>query len=105
MQLPDWVMNKIKRQHIIVLTWVTKMKLLSLGEYLDVVQKVSLLFFFMLNRIRGAISTWEGYREGEREVLNEEARSAASELPEGQVISCCVINQVPGGEWEMEGRG
>ena len=28
-QLPDWVMNKIKRQHIIALTWVTKMKSLS----------------------------------------------------------------------------
>ena len=25
-QLPDWVMNKIKRQHVIALTWVTKMK-------------------------------------------------------------------------------
>ena len=28
-QLPDWVMNKIKRQHIIALTWVTKTKSLS----------------------------------------------------------------------------
>ena len=28
-QLPDWVMNKIKRQHIAALTWVTKMKSLS----------------------------------------------------------------------------
>ena len=28
-QLPDKVMNKIKRQHIIALTWVTKMKSLS----------------------------------------------------------------------------
>ena len=28
-QLPDWVVNKIKRQHIIALTWVTKMKFLS----------------------------------------------------------------------------
>ena len=28
-QLPDWVMNKIKRTHIVALTWVTKMKSLS----------------------------------------------------------------------------
>ena len=28
-QLLDWVINKIKRQHIIALTWVTKMKSLS----------------------------------------------------------------------------
>ena len=28
-QLPDWAMNKIKRQHIIALTWVAKMKSLS----------------------------------------------------------------------------
>ena len=28
-QLPDWVINKTKRQHIIALTWVTKMKSLS----------------------------------------------------------------------------
>ena len=27
--LPDWVMNKIKSQHIIALTWFTKMKSLS----------------------------------------------------------------------------
>ena len=24
-QLPDWAMNKIKRQHVIALAWVTKM--------------------------------------------------------------------------------
>ena len=28
-QLPDWVMNKIKRQHVFALTWVTRMKSLS----------------------------------------------------------------------------
>ena len=28
-QLPDWVMNKIRRQHNIDLTWVTKVKSLS----------------------------------------------------------------------------
>ena len=28
-QLADWVMNKIKRQDIIALTWVTEKKLLS----------------------------------------------------------------------------
>ena len=27
--LPDWIMNKTKRQHIIALTWVTKIKSLS----------------------------------------------------------------------------
>ena len=37
-QLPDWVMNKIKRQRYIALTWVTKMKSLSQGETLNVVQ-------------------------------------------------------------------
>ena len=37
-QLPDWVMNKIKRQPVTALTWVTKMKSLSQGEYLHVVQ-------------------------------------------------------------------
>ena len=29
-QLPDWVMNKIKRQHTIALTWVTKRNSLPL---------------------------------------------------------------------------
>ena len=28
-QLPAWVMNKIKSKHIIALTWITKMKSLS----------------------------------------------------------------------------
>ena len=34
--LTAWVMNKIKRQHIIALDWVTKMKSLLYGESLDV---------------------------------------------------------------------
>ena len=39
-QLRDWVTNTIKRQHIVAaLTWVTKMKLLSQREPLNVVDQ------------------------------------------------------------------
>ena len=41
-QLPDWVMNKIKKQHINALTWVTKMEPLTSGESLNVFQPTPL---------------------------------------------------------------
>ena len=72
MQLSDWVMNKIKKQRIIVLTWVTKMRSLS---SLNVVQKVPFVFSRVF-RVRGPTSTWEAGKEGGRETLNEEARVA-----------------------------
>ena len=79
MQLPDWVMNKIKRHHIFFLTWVTKMKSLSQGESLNVVQKASLAFLLGSFVFVGLYPLEkEGGREGGREVLNEEARVAAS---------------------------
>ena len=37
--LTRWVMNKTKGQHIIALAWCTKMKPLSWGESLSVVEK------------------------------------------------------------------
>ena len=46
-QLPDWIMNKIKRQHIIIaLTWVTKMRSFSSEKTLKVIQKAGLLFLW-----------------------------------------------------------
>ena len=32
-QLPDWVMDKIKRQHIVALAWVTKMNYFRRGNF------------------------------------------------------------------------
>ena len=62
-QLLDWVMDKIKWQHIIVLAWVTKMKSRSWGESLKVVQKVRILVLLGSFVIVGLISTREGRRE------------------------------------------
>ena len=48
-QLPDWVMNKIKRKHIITaLTWVTIMKSHDRGESLNVVKNSIFLLFRIL---------------------------------------------------------
>ena len=77
-KLPDWVLNKIKRQHIIALTWVTKNEATFVGGISERRPKSELLVFMRLFRVRGPISTREGGREGGREVLNEEARVAAS---------------------------
>ena len=76
MQLPDCVMNKIKRQHSMALTWVTKMKPLSQGESLNVVQKVILLFLLGSFVFVGLASTREGGREGGREVVNSDTRDS-----------------------------
>ena len=65
-QLPGWVMNKIKSSILLLLPQATKMKTLSKGESLNVIQKVS-LFFVRLFRIRGPIPNWEGEREGGKE--------------------------------------
>ena len=61
-------------------TWVIKMKSLSSGESVNIVQKkVGLTFLLSSFVFVGITFTSEGRREGRREVLlNEEARVAAS---------------------------
>ena len=55
---PRLGMNKIKRQHVVALAWVAKMKSLSLGESPNVVQKMSCLFLLSSLVFKGRISTW-----------------------------------------------
>ena len=43
-KLPDWVLNKIKRQHIIALTWVTKNEATFVGGISERRPKVNFLF-------------------------------------------------------------
>ena len=94
--------EKNQRQHIVALTWVTKIKSLSRGESLNVVQKVNLLFLlgyfvFMGLYLRG--------NEGGRKEWTKRRGARCRELTEDEVLSCCVTYQVPGGGREMEGGG
>ena len=79
-QLPDWVINEIKRRYIIALTWVTKNEVTFVEGISERRRKSEPFVFIRLFRIRGPISIWDGWTEEgrEREVLNEEARVAAS---------------------------
>ena len=61
--LPDWVKNKIKRQHIIALTWVTK-KVNLVGEISERRPKSEPLFLLGSFVFVGLISTREAEREG-----------------------------------------
>ena len=64
-------------QAFIAFAWVIKMKSLSYGESLNVVQKVRLLFLICSFLFVGIISTREGGTVVRRELLlNEEARVA-----------------------------
>ena len=51
------------------------------------------------------VSTSGGGREGRRKVGTKQGGASWRELPEDQVLSCCVTYQVPGGGREMAGGG
>ena len=57
-------------------------------------------------RIRGPISTWEGWREGGKKGGTKRGGASCHELPEDQAISCCVHTwyQVVDRRWREEGR-
>ena len=78
-QLPDRVMNKIKRQHILYCCSYLghQNEVAFVGGISEYRPKSEPFVFIRLFRIRGPISTCEGGRKGGREVLNEEARVAA----------------------------
>ena len=50
------------------------------------------------------MSTWEGGRKGGREGT-ERGGASCCELPEDQVISCCVAYQLPGANERWREKG
>ena len=86
-------------QAFIAFAWVIKMKSLSYGESLNVVQKVRLLFLICSFLFVGIISTREGGTVVRRELLlNEEARVARRS-------SNIVLCYIPGTRWRTGDGG
>ena len=74
--------EKNQRQHIVALTWVTKIKSLSRGESLNVVQKVNLLL--ILGSIVFVGLYLLGRREGGKKGGTKRVGASCRELPEDQ---------------------
>ena len=75
--------EKNQRQHIVALTWVTKIKSLSRGESLNVVQKVNLLFLLGSFVFVGLYLLG---KEGERKGGAKRGRASCRELLEDQAV-------------------
>ena len=101
MQLPNWVMYKVKTQHIIALTWVTKNQVTFVGGISERRPKSETFvllgsFVFMGLYLLG--------KEGEREEGGYQTRRR--ELPRVARRSCnIVLCYIPGTRWQTGDGG